>query len=179
MAAQMSNGKAYEFLLTVVDRMYRDRLGESDQLIVGQLSAERKAPLWQGTPQQFRQEFRSAAAFKEFLMSKSNPNGSPVYDAIAQCVEYVVSDPRVKSKEARAAVLVLSDLIDNDPDTMKARKRMVAALRELGQCNGTLGLYFVETNLVHIWEKGIRECGIKHFVVSADIVGKPQIPDFD
>src|SRR4051794_13995032 len=44
------DGKAYEFLMRVVDKYFRNSVGSSNRIILAQLSATNRALLWDGTP---------------------------------------------------------------------------------------------------------------------------------
>src|SRR6185369_3515131 len=58
---QLLDEKAWAFLCQVIDRYFEDRIGHNDKLIIAQLSASERALLWQGTPLELRQEFKSGA----------------------------------------------------------------------------------------------------------------------
>src|SRR5258708_19564846 len=67
------DGKAYDFVLQVIDRFFRDRIGTRDKLIIAQVSASDRLLLWHGTPQELRQQFPSPIAFRPFLFQKTTP----------------------------------------------------------------------------------------------------------
>ena len=172
-------GKAYEFIMEVIDRYFRDRMGTQDGLVVAQISGSDRSLLWQGTPFQLRQDFPSASAFRDFLKQRSNSAGSRVHDGITQTVEYVMSDLRIQSKTAKSAVFVLSDMLDNFPDSDASKKKTVEMLKAYGRIGGTFGLYYVDQLLVPEWRTHLRDSGIKHWRVEAEIVGRPTLPDFE
>ena len=83
------DGKAYEFTMRVVDNYFRNAIGTQNRIIIAQLSAhDRQALLWDGTPIQLRQDFPSAAEFRTFLLSRSNPAGSRIHDGVADALDY-------------------------------------------------------------------------------------------
>src|SRR3989442_11933800 len=98
------DGKGYEFTMRVADRYFRNSIGSNNRLIIAQLSATDRALLWDGTPVQLRQDFPSANEFRQFLLKKSHPAGSRIYDGIADAFEYVLSDQGVASSKTRTAV---------------------------------------------------------------------------
>src|SRR5689334_16519888 len=54
----IEDGTAHAFFLAVVEEYSRGRIGENDELIIGQISAgSTPALVWQGTPMQLRQDF--------------------------------------------------------------------------------------------------------------------------
>src|SRR5665213_2803801 len=117
-------GKAHSFLLRIVDTYFRDRIGTNDQIIIAQISAADRSLLWQGTPLELRREFPSAAKFRDFLLSKADPTGSLVHDALTQTCDYVMSQPSVASGRAKSAVFVLSDMEDNGPEPGESKERV-------------------------------------------------------
>ena len=168
------NEKAWEFLCQVVDRYFRDRIGRNDKLILAQLSENDRALLWKGTPLELRQKFSTAGEFRQWVESKSDPNGSRLYDGIVQAVEYAESD----RGKGRSAVFILSDMIDSTEGG--ARDRAVNALARIGK-QGGVGLYYVDVKQCKLWEKLLRDAGVpeENMVIEADIVGHPTLPRFE
>ena len=173
------DGKAYEFALQVLDRYFRDQLGTNSKIIIAQISNTDRSLLWQGTPRELRQQFPTAKAFRDFLRGKYDPNGSRVYDAVAQTVNYVLNDPNVSSGKSKSAMFVLSDMLDSTSDSEQSKQRALQALADYGQRGGTLGLYYVDQLLVEEWRQHARDAGIRQCCVQADIVGRPQLPNFE
>ncbi len=175
------DGKAWSFVCQIIDRYFRDRLGNNDKLILAQLSGSDRALLWSGTPLQLRQEFASATEFRNWVMSKADPKASHVYEGIAQAVEYTLSDPVVAGGRGKAAVFILCDMIDNTPDNGPARERAVSALAHVAKQGGGLGLYFVDVRLCGEWNRLLRDAGVPegNVCIQADIVGHPALPSFE
>lgn len=175
----IDQGKAYEFCLATIDAYFRDRIGEKDELIIAQISGADRALLWQGTPMQLRMDFASPTDLSTFLRSKANSGQSNVFDNMAKSIEYLSSDPDVVSGKAKSAVLVLSDMLDNDPNQYAARERLKRALAEYGKRDGIVGCYFVDQTVVPSCRTFIADTGIRNFIVQAEIVGNPQLPVID
>lgn len=175
------DGKAYMFVCQVVDKYFRDRLGTHDRLILAQLSGTERALLWQGTPFDLRQDFQSASAFRDFLMAKADPRSSRIHNGIAQAVTYSLEDPVVAEGKGKAAVFVLSDMLDNSPDSELSKERAIKALTEFGQKGGVVGLYYLDTLMCAEWRQILRDAKMSptHFRVEPDIVGRPSLPNFD
>jgi hypothetical protein len=175
------DGKAWAFVSQVIDRYFRDRLGRNDKLILAQLSANDRALLWRGTPLQLRQEFASASAFRDWLASRSDPHGSRVYEGIVQAVEYTLADPIVTGGKGKAAVFILSDMVDTAPGSDDARDRAVNALAAIGKQQGVVGLYYVDARLCSVWNRLLGDAGVPpaHLRVEADIVSRPVLPSFE
>lgn len=175
------DGKAWAFVCQVVDKYFHDRIGRSDKLILAQLSASDRALLWRGTPLELRQEFASASDFRDWLTTRTDPNGSLVFDGIVQAVEYTLAEPAVASGKGKSAVFILSDMIDNSPNSAQSQERALKALGELGQKHGVIGLYYVDVRLCSTWRELLREAGVPDTQtrVEAEIVGSPLLPNFD
>lgn len=173
------DGKGYDFAMQVIEKYAQGRVGASDTIVIGQISGTEKALLWEGTPIQLRQDFANASEFRKFLLSKSSPNGSLVHASIASAVEYVANDPAVASGRVRPAVFVLSDMLDNGPEMKETKQRLVDAFKLLAKRDGLVGIYYVEPQLLTSWRESLADAGISDFVVEADIIGRPMLPDFD
>lgn len=171
-------GHAYRFALQVIDEYFRNRIGFNDTLVIAQISAS-KPLLWEGKPLDLRREFPSAGAFRDFLLQKSDPNGSLVYDGIHTTLEYLLMDPGVRGGRTKSALLVLSDLVDTGPEPGPRARRLKQTLAEYAACGGTVGLYYVDTSLLGIWTKVLSETGVQEFAVESEIVGKPHLPTFE
>ena len=85
---------AYRFFTAAVDTYFRSSIGEHNELIISQVSAAgRPALLWRGPPEDLRTKFPSAAAFRSFLASRSDPAGSRVHDGLIDTIDEVLSRP--------------------------------------------------------------------------------------
>lgn len=172
--------KAYEFFLKLTSRYANDRGDSEDCILISQISQSETALLWEGTPRRLRRDFHSPEAFRDFLLSRSNPQGSRVYANIARTIERLLENPAVQSGRARSAVFVLSDMDDNASDGVSQKARLLDALRRYGKLkHAAVGLYWVSQNKTSAWKDTIRECGIKHFVVEPDQISDPALPTFD
>jgi hypothetical protein len=171
-------GQAHRFSMQVIDHYFRERIGTNDKLIIAQISGEERALLWEGTPLQLQKDFPSSTAFGEFLRSKANPDASLVYEAIIHTIDYVLSDPSVSSGNAKSAIFVLSDMSDNGSKP-ESKQRALQALAAYGESGGVVGLYYVDQLLVPEWRTILRDAGIPEICVESDIVGRPNLPNFE
>jgi len=174
----IDGGAAYEFALQVIDRYFRDRIGTRDKIVIAQISAADRFLLWHGTPQELRQQFPSADDFRTFLSQHADPAGSRVFDGVSQAVRYVLTEPAVVAG-AKPAVFVLSDLLDTSPDVEECLNRTKDALKELGEKDGTIGFYYVAHDLVSDWRAWLQTTGVRHSVVTSEIVATPELPSWD
>lgn len=141
-------GEAFAFTRGLIERYFRSRVGTSDRLIIGQISGTDEALLWEGVPLQLRKQY-SPENFARFLRTKSTPNGgSRVYESIAQSIEYVVADPAVASGQAKSAVLICSDMLENSMNANESEKRMMDSLSRYARLGGVIGIYYCNQRLV-------------------------------
>ncbi len=172
------DGKAYDFALAVYNEYFSKRIGCPDELIIAQFSGTHRSLLWRGSPLELRQQFPSAAAFKTFLMSKADPNGSVIHDGLAHALEYMTDDPVIAAGNAKHAVFVLSDMLDNGPDPERSAQRLATALNRYAQRNGVVGMWYVDQDLMTTWRENLRNAGFKDFRVECEIDVRPNLPVF-
>jgi hypothetical protein len=169
-------GKAYDFALQVSDRYFRDRLGTRDRIIIAQASDQQRFLLWEGTPLELRKEFPTPEAFARFLKMKSSPYSSPIHEAMNRVVKYMISKPSVARGTAKPVVFVLSDMIDPNTASLDELKQN---LRTFSECDGVMALFYVDQDLVAEWNIILSEAHIREAYVESEIVGKPNLPNFD
>lgn len=174
-------GKAYPFLMSAMDRYEKDKLGSNVKVIVSQISGTRRALLWDGTPRELKERFPDARAFMNFVVSKSNPNGSRVHDGVTDSLEYLMSFPGVAQRTVKTACLVLSDFDDNFPDEADTKKRLIECLGKYAKTGGSIGFYWVDVDRVPFWHGALRDAGFRHdrAVVVADIAHSAPLPNFE
>lgn len=168
--------KAWPFLQKILRDFYRDRAGEEDLLLIGQVSAEPVAPIFEGSPRSFARKFGNAKAFRELLKSHSDPNGSRVHDSIADVARYA---SRYVTDQNQAFLCVLSDFEENFPEPEKSEERLVQALATFARENAAVGFYWVGLPYVSRWETNLKRAGVKNFVVRSAIEADPQLPKWD
>jgi hypothetical protein len=171
-------GKGYEFALTIVDRYFRDRIGTADRLVVAQISGTQRSLLWEGTPHELRQDFATAGRFRDFLLSKAEPDASFVNEGLTHAIQYLLSDAAVASGQAKPAVFVLSDMVDNGTNTIESERKLKQTLAAYAETGGVMGIYYVDQLQVAAWRTCLRECGIPG-TVESEIHGRPTLPSFE
>lgn len=191
------DGKAYEFALQVIDKYFRDRIGMEDELIIAKIAGSSRALLWQGTPQQLRQDFPTASAFREMLylvdgkaseetfLKVTDANGkvfigaSNIHQCMSTTLRYAISEPGIKDGRVKSAVFICSDMIDSDPKNEQSKQDSIESIKAYGQAGGTVGIYFVDQGLVSEWRKILEESGTKEWRVESEIVSRPILPQFE
>jgi hypothetical protein len=172
------SGEGYEFMLKLIDRYFRSRLGTDDQLILARIGGDNRPLLWEGTPLELRRQF-SASAFRQFLVDNADSNGSRVYAGVSRAVEYALSRQGDDVSGARNACLILSDFVENDPTQTGSADRMFDTLAKYSEAGGALGFYFVDQNVAPYLEKHLTEAGIENFCVQSEVVASPVLPNLD
>jgi hypothetical protein len=173
------DGRAFTFMTAVVDKFFRDQLGSNGRLIISQISGNKKSLIWEGRTLDLRRDF-TPETFRDFLIKKSDPNGSLVHESLARSLEYLMAQPAIANGKAKAALFVLSDMEHNGERTPELRDRVKNGLAKFGKLGGIVGLYYVseENNLAEKWQTVLREAGIRDFRVESEIVSKPSLPSF-
>jgi hypothetical protein len=125
-----------------------------------------------------RKQFSNQEEFREFLLSKSDPQGSRINEGIANALEYVANHQSVRSNGASSALFVLSDMMDNDPDGDEQMKRAEKSLVDFADAGGVVGLYYVHQSKLVEWRRRIESAGIHDYRIQCEIVSTPDLPSF-
>lgn len=170
-------GKGYDFLLGVLDK-YQRAVPTEGKVIIAQLSAADNPLLYEGSPADLRRDYPSAAAFRDDVLSKSNPSGSRLHEGMNATFEYILKH-RAVQQGARPAVFLLSDLLDNGIDGGDYEQQVVARLQDFGAKDGIAGFYFVDQSQTDKWTAALASAGVKDYRVTDKIVAHPPLPSFD
>ena len=100
-------GKGLEFANRTITHYFQNRLGNNDYLVVSQLSGNRQALLWQGSPRQLRNEFTNIGEWAEFMDKKSDIAGSRIWDGLSDSLEIVMTDPSIVEQPHKSSARVL------------------------------------------------------------------------
>ncbi|REK08653.1 MAG: hypothetical protein DWQ37_20155 [Planctomycetota bacterium] len=173
------NGEAYAFLGALLDRYTRAKVGSGDRLVIAQVSGSDNFLLWEGRPLDLRREFDSAGQFRDFLCDNASSSSSQIYEGMVNVLKYVMANPGVTEGRVKPVIFFLSDMEDTEPGKAARGREIRALLKDYGSCGGSMGLYYVETWRVGPWQRELSNAGIQQHHVQADIVGKPDLPEFD
>ncbi len=177
-----SDGAAWTFLMDVIDRFMRARLGEPDQIVIAQLSGETTEPLvWQGSGADLRGSM-DAEKLNALLRSKSDKQGSAIHDGCAKLINTVMAEPGVANRTKRAVVLILSDMEENiRGDPMRSQRRLVESLKKFAQVNSAFGIFFCDERFVELWRGQLQTAGFtaSRATVQSGIKANPPLPSFD
>ena len=176
--AKMANdGKAWEFATTCVDRYFRKSDPLNDRIILAQISGTERSLLWEGTPIELRRDFQSAESFRDFLLSKADESGSLVNHGVTNAVEYLTRHPRYGGGHAKMVTLILSDM--EDTGGSDSEQRMNESLVAYAGTDGSVGIYFCHQLLIESWKSRLSRAGVRNYIVESEIVGKPELPNFE
>lgn len=173
-----SDGRGYEFTLQAIDRLFRQRFGEDDRVLLAQLSTG-ESLLWEGSPLSMKKRFKSASSMKDFVLQNSGQGGSNLFAGIAETLSYVSGLPGVAEGQTQTCVLVLSDMEDNSPTQEEDRKRMVEELRAFKGLPGGIGFYFVSTSRMEDTRNCLMDAGLDPSLIECGIVENPPLPSFE
>jgi hypothetical protein len=172
------DGAATKFLYDTVDHYFQARLAsDQDLLIVAQLSGNRQALLFQGSPRDFRQRYSSAATFSQELERRSSGGGSRIYDGISDSIEFILNDPNLAT--AHLCLIILSDMEQNLQDGYTTNQRLENNLKAFVQRKGVMGIYFAEPQECIKWRQKLQKLSMRDFVVEASIHENPRRPKFE
>lgn len=175
--------RAYPLFLELMDRFFVEGTGADSRIVICQLSAAADVVLFEGSPDDLRATFTSPETLDAFLRERSDPSGSPVYEATERAIGYVTSMPRV-SEETRLLTVILSDMAHYNPadaNDVEAGTKMFAALQRYGAMGGGLALYCVAESEAPRWGQILTAAGFQPglYVVESELVANPQLPQFD
>lgn len=173
-----SEGRAYNFMMQAANRLFQDRMGQHDRILIAQLSANARPLLWEGPPRSLKREFGSGKVLQEFILQRADPNGSRLYAGTEKTLNYIYRLPGVSENEISVCVLVLSDMLDNSDTSADDRKRMIAALSQFKDLKAAFGYYFVDIERLEDTRQCLMDAGLDGRFVEPGIVDDPPLPSF-
>lgn len=177
------NDSAYRLFLELMDQFFTEGTGMEARVVIGQLSANEDAMLFDGRPEELRSRFLSAEELNAYLEEHSNPTGSAVFQATERAVAYASAMQGV-TEHTRMMTVVLSDLMDSESDVdarRKAGKDMLKTLTKYREMGGGIALYFVSPNEVERWQEILKTAGFEPgtYVIESSLIARPQLPRLD
>ena len=171
--------RAYKLFLDLSDRFFTENMGGESKLVIGQISANEQVLLFEGRPEDLRKRFNSPEEFNQFLLDRSDANGSYVFEATRKAVEHLGAVSGV-TEETRLLTVVLSDMQDSQGDK-RSLDRMAASLRQYQELGGALALYFVSESEIPRWRAIVNDAGFApdHVMIENELAASPRLPQFD
>ncbi len=172
---QDDDPRAYDYFMRITQKFFRERMEQTDRVLLVQLSTGDPL-LWDGPPTALKSAFPTSQAFGKFLQDKSG-GGSMVYSSIADTLDYLTTRQGV-TDNTRLLTVVLSDLLDNDPDGQAAKVRLESALDRYHQKDGYLAFYWAHQSVIPDWRKMLSRYSGRSLICSS-IEYDPPMPNFD
>jgi hypothetical protein len=168
--------KGFPFVQRVMRDFYRNRAGEDDVLIIGQVSALPVAPIFEGSPKSFMRLHGSQSKFMQLLKSKSHPSGSRINDGVADVARWAA---RYMTDDNQTFLCCLTDWEENFPEPEKSEARLVEALRLYTRPKTYVGCYFADLRFIDRVERDLKLAGVTNYVVRSGIEADPPMPHFE
>jgi hypothetical protein len=175
--------RAYKLFLELMDQFFTEGIGVESRVVIGQLSGNENAVLFDGRPEELRSQFRSADELNAYLQKHSDPGSSPVFQATDRSVSYVTAMQGI-TPNTRLMTVVLSDMIDTACTVDERRETgndMLKTLKKYRKMGGGLALYFVAPHEMKRWQQIINMAGFEPgtYVVESSLIARPELPRMD
>tara|TARA_R110002049_G_scaffold309101_2_gene516882 strand:+ start:1470 stop:2168 length:699 start_codon:yes stop_codon:yes gene_type:complete len=175
--------RAYALFNDLSQQFFADTMGTESRFVLAQLSASDDIVLFEGTPRDLRQRFRSPGELSEFLKSNADPAGSQVYESVRRTIDYVSAINGV-DEQTRIMTVIFSDMRESESDQQLRREQgyqMLDALRRYRETGGGLAMYFVGKEQTSVWDRILKEAGFErgHYIIENELTESPQLPRMD
>ncbi|WP_461507062.1 hypothetical protein [Rhodopirellula baltica] len=175
--------RAYPLMLQITNEFFRAQSGADTKVVLAQMSGhvgQDQVVLFEGTPKELRQRFNSPDDLSTFLLANSDPNRSPIFEAMGEAIGYVNRMPTV-TKETRLLTVTISDLVESETDSDKRRaagRVMVGELEKYQQLGGALALFYVSVGETERWQKILDRSGFQagQYVIANTLNDNPPMP---
>lgn len=179
---QLWSESGHDLFVNVSGRFFDETVGTETRLVIAQLSAADNVVLFEGTPGDLRQRFRTPEELAQFLQESSDSSASNVYRAVQRVTDYLTAMPDV-GENTRLMTVVISDLLDSESSSAarsKAGSEMIRSLSRYQEQGGTLALYCVAPKEMSRWRQVLDLSGFskEEFVIESTLVQSPALPSF-
>ena len=177
---ELSNGPTgLRYALDIKDIFFRDRSEPTDRLLLAQTSSIDRAVLWDGKPRTFKKEFANPEKdLRDFLNRHADASKGPnlhAYDSVADTFDYLL---KFRSRKAKTAVLVFSEMKDNSPAPATSRKHLVDSLAAYSRAGGHCAFYWLSWETTKEMEAIGKEAGLTWSYFIPEAVRDPIRPTF-
>ncbi len=173
-----SNPRAFEFVTYAVEHYFKERVGTHDQIIISGLSGNKRPLLFQGTPRDLRREMPTEEAFRKYLTAHSE-QGRRINDGIAESLDYVAHTSSVKRGKAAPIALIVSSMVDGEPESKESDERVMAELIKFGKAGGQMAFYFCDQQRMAAVREKMEKAGFGWEILECDIHGRPPLPSYN
>ncbi len=134
--------------------------------------------IFQGTPRTLREEYPSEQQFRDFLKSRGNPDRR-INDGIVKSLKYISRTSGVKREGAVPVALIVSNMIDGEPESKESEERVMESLINFGtKTRGHIAYYFCDQNRMDVIEERMEKAGFTMTILECDANGRPPLPTF-
>lgn len=165
--------KVDAFAMAVLEKYFR---GKADGRLIIAQTTDKERLIWEGTARDLKDQFKSPKELRAFILSKAAPKVR-LYESLRRSIQYFLTDDMIKSGRARVAVILISDMVDEESDE-KEEGYLNHQLSELAWRKGNIALYFCSDDQILRWHHRLVFYGLKPHV-TGDQVLKPKLPNFD
>ena len=175
--------RAFPLLMKVTTEYFQSQAGAECKVVIAQTSANDDTILFEGTPRQLRSRFNSPDQFSTFLLSKSDPNRSPIFRAFGNTIAYANDMPDVDESTTLLTVMI-SDMVESETDDAKRKadgRQMLRELEAYRESGGGVALYFVSLKEVDRWNRIFESAGFERgqYVIANTLADDPPMPSLD
>lgn len=162
---------ASKHLMRTVGEFFQSGAGEDrhDRILLAQISAATLPILFEGTPREFTERFKTPDELRKLFLERSNPHGSRVYDSLSDAFELVLGSDVVVRGNTKLGMLILSDMIDTQRKP-ESEKRVHRNFRDWASAGGAIAVHWLPQNEVMAWREYLRFAGYRpeQYSVSPD-----------
>ena len=177
------DGRAYKLFLDLINQYFTEGMGLESKVVIGQISNSDSFVLFDGTPRELTQRFRSPESLNQFLQESADPQGSKVYRSTQQMLDYLSGLSSV-TKNTRVLTVVLSDMQDSESNSEQKRRagnEMFASLKTYSKTGGGIAFYFVAEAEKSRWRQLLEQADFApgSYVIEGQLTESPQLPSFE
>lgn len=173
-----TNPRAFDFVTYAVEHYFKERVGTKDQIIISGLSGNKRPLLFQGTPRDLRREMPTEAEFRKYLVARSE-KGRRINDGIAESLDFLAHTSSVKRGKAAPIALIVSSMVDGEPESKESDDRVMAELIKFGKAGGELAFYFCDQQRMAAVREKMEKAGFGWEILECDIHGRPPLPTYN
>ena len=161
------DGRAYKLFLDLINQFFTEGMGLEAKVVIGQISNSDTYVLFDGTPQELTQRFRSPESLNQFLQEHADPQGSKVYRSTQQMFDYL-SGLNGVTENTRMLTVVLSDMQDSEFSPAQKRQagsEMFTSLKTYSETGGGIALYFVADTEKSRWRQLLEQADFSTWII--------------
>ncbi len=173
-----SDPRSYELVVRAIDKYFHDRIGESDQVIISQISGNDHPMIFQGTVRQLRHDIPNQEAFKRYLMEHSDP-GRRLSEGLAESFEYLMNTYSVAKGNSIPVALIISSLKEGEAETPTSEQHFIDELIKFHRSRGRMAFYYCDQQRMAWIRAQTAKAGMTWVTLEGESNKYPPLPTFD